>query len=89
MFYLFIITSGDQAKIGLEINYIYIQILQEVNEQIRNQIGLQQWRSTGDALNWFKQLDNKRSLKFLQLDIVDFYPSINEKLFNAALDFAS
>ena len=50
---------------------------------------MQQWRSTSDTLNWFKNLKNKTRLKFLQLDIVDFYPSITKELFNAALDFAA
>ena len=65
------------------------QILQSINNEIRVKLGLQQWRSTTDTLNWFKNLKNKTRLKFLQLDIVDFYPSITEDLFNDALDFAS
>ena len=65
------------------------QLLQKINSEIRVKLGLQQWRSTTDTLNWFKNLRNKTRLKFLQLDIVDFYPSITEELFNDALDFAS
>lgn len=65
------------------------QILQNINSEIRVELGLQQWRSTTDTLNWFKNLKYKTRLKFLQLDIVDFYPSITEDLFNDALDFAS
>ena len=64
-------------------------ILQNINEQIRTKLKLQQWRSTTDALNWFKKLEDKKRLKFIQLDIVDFYPSITETLFNAAINFAS
>ena len=65
------------------------QLLQDINKQIREKLNLQQWRSTTDTLNWFKCLKNKTRLKFIQLDIVDFYPSITEELFNAALEFAS
>ena len=64
------------------------QLLQKINNEIREKLTLQQWRSTTDTLNWFKNLSNKTRLKFLQLDIVDFYPSITEELFNATLDFA-
>ena len=64
-------------------------LLQDINEKIRVKHGLQQWRSTSDALNWFKDLKDKTRLKFIQLDIVDFYPSINERLFNTAIDFAT
>ena len=65
------------------------QILQDINQKIRDKLNLQQWRSTADTLNWFKNLKNKKQLKFIQLDIVDFYPSITEELFNSTLDFAS
>ncbi|MCP3849480.1 MAG: hypothetical protein GY694_04465 [Gammaproteobacteria bacterium] len=64
-------------------------ILQKINDNIRKTLNLQQWRSTTEALNWFKTLEHKTRLKFLQLDIVDFYPSITENLFNKAIDFAS
>ena len=39
-------------------------------------------------LNWFKNIGSKDSKHFLQLDIVDFYPSITEKLLTNALAFA-
>ena len=65
------------------------KILKNINFQIRNELKLQQWCSTRDALNWFKNLTNKTRLKFIQLDIVDFYPSITMELANAAIDFAS
>ena len=65
------------------------QILTKINETIRQKLGLQQWRSTTDTLNWFKNLKQKHKLKFLVLDIVDFYPSINEKLFETTLNFAN
>ena len=63
-------------------------ILQSVNEQLRNHHGLLQWRSTEDALSWFNALDGKGGLTFLQLDIVDFYPSISRELFDQAIEFA-
>ena len=47
-----------------------------------------QWRNTKDTLNWFKNLENKDHLEFLQLDIINFYPSITEKLFDLAIEYA-
>ena len=47
-------------------------LLQGINERIRTHHGLQQWRSTSAALNWFKDLKNKTRLRFIQLDTVDF-----------------
>ena len=62
--------------------------LQRINSEIRIKTGLMQWRSTAATLNWFKTLQNKEELEFLQMDIVNFYPSITEKLFNEAITFA-
>ncbi|MCP3930953.1 MAG: hypothetical protein GY705_17855, partial [Bacteroidetes bacterium] len=62
--------------------------LQRINEEIRKETGLLQWRNTSATLEWFKNIENKESLEFIQLDIVNFYPSIDEKLFDEAIDFA-
>ena len=64
-------------------------LLQNINNTLRLSHQLKQWRSTGEALDWYKSLKNKTSLTFLQLDIVDFYPSISAELFSRALDFAN
>ena len=40
-------------------------------------------------LQWFKQLTNKHDSAFICFDVVEFYPSITEKLLHRALDFAS
>ena len=63
-------------------------ILQRINAQIRSKTNLKQWRSTQDVIKWFRQIDPKRKPRFLQFDIVDFYPSINSNLLSKALDFA-
>ena len=62
--------------------------LQQINKNIRNATGLIQWRNTSSTLEWFKKLENKDGLEFIQLDIVNFYPSISEKLFDEAIHFA-
>ena len=40
-------------------------------------------------VQWYKKLPNKRELAFICFDVVEFYPSISEKLLSRALDFAS
>ena len=73
-----------------EIGKISKQLLEEINMQIRKKTGLQQWRSTSEVLSWFNSLPrkNKNNLKFLQLDIVEFYPSITKQLLDKAFTFA-
>ena len=72
-----------------EIGKVSKEILQGINNNLRRCLGLKQWRSTHDVLNWFHDLKFKTRLNFLQLDIINFYPSITEELFTKALNFAS
>ena len=65
------------------------QLIQNINKEVREKTELRQWQSTKDALEWFKKIENKSRQRFLQMDIVEFYPSITENLLNKALDWAS
>ena len=65
------------------------QLLQKINEEVREKEKLQQWRSTTDVLEWFNTINNKANKQFLQLDIVEYYPSITEKLLNKAIEWAA
>ena len=71
-----------------QIGKISKQLLENINTEIRVTTKLKQWRSTEEALNWFKQIDKSTGSKFLQLDIVEFYPSIKSELLDKAFDFA-
>ena len=71
-----------------EIGKISKKILDEVNSNIRTQLGLNQWRSTDSVISWYKSLSNKDMCKFFKFDIVEFYPSISENLLNLSLKFA-
>ena len=48
----------------------------------------QQWKSINAVIKWFKDINNKDSSKFIQMDIKDFYPSITEETLDAAIIFA-
>ena len=65
------------------------QLLQQLNKNIRANTELTQWQSTGAVLKWFNSIPQKPRKRFLQMDIVEFYPSITEDLLNKALDWAS
>ena len=78
------LINPAKTNIG-QISKIY---LQEINEEILKQTNLNQWRSTSEVIDWFNNIDNKSRSSFLILDIVDFYPSISEKLLDKAIDFA-
>jgi hypothetical protein len=64
------------------------QILERVNRNLKDKLMVNQWRSTGEVLEWFSSLDSKEELKFIQFDIESFYPSITPKLLKKAIQLA-
>ena len=55
---------------------------------IKDSVSLNQWKNTKDVITWFNNIENKSCYSFVQFDIVDFYPSISEELFNKSVDYA-
>ena len=47
------------------------------------------WQSTKQVIKWFIDIQDKKQKTFLQLDIVEFYPSISEELLEKAFKFAA
>ena len=39
-------------------------------------------------IDWFKTIENKHQCVFIQLDIIEFYPSITEEILDKAISFA-
>lgn len=65
------------------------QILETINDKVRECSNANQWKNTHAVIKWFPRLENKQSLTFVMFDIVDFYLSISEPLLIRALDFAN
>ena len=65
-------------------------ILQRVNADIIKKTGLKLCRSTGQVLEWYKEVvvSYRGNMSFLLYDIEEYYPSISPTLLNDALDFA-
>jgi len=47
------------------------------------------WTNISEVINWFTNLDNNKRLSFVIFDIVDFYPTISNKLLHTAIEFAA
>ena len=56
---------------------------------MRQTLNSNQWRNTQQVISWFGNINDKDRHSFISFDIVDFYPSISEKLLNEALAWAS
>ena len=65
-------------------------ILERVNVELRAKMGLQQWASSKETLDWYKDLlpRSRRGTRFIQFDIADFYGSIKKDLLLRALEWA-
>ena len=63
-------------------------ILDDINLKVQEALGVNQWKSTGKVLEWFKGIRSKKEYTFMVFDIKDFYPSIKESLLKEALEFA-
>ena len=62
-------------------------ILQRVNKNIKETTEVNLWRNTKEAIDWFKNLEDKPNLCFLKFDIDAYFPSITKELLQKALDF--
>ena len=72
-----------------EIGKISKVILDRINDKITTKTNINQWKNKSSVIEWFKKIENKQQHNFICFDIVEFYPSISQKLLNKALDFAS
>ena len=64
------------------------QILDRVNDNIKTNLKLDQLKNTSAAIDWFKNIPAKHNKTFIQIDLVDYYPSVTEKLFDTTIKFA-
>jgi len=72
-----------------EVGRISKHILENLNKTIRETLMLNQWKSTKDVTDWFKNINDKHLCTFMMFDIKEFYPSISENLLKNALKFAN
>ena len=64
-------------------------ILSSIVKDVRTATGLIQWKNTGELLKWFSNIKDKKNKRFVNFDIVEFYPSITKSHLINALDYAA
>lgn len=62
--------------------------LEKINRAITNQIKYNKQRNNQTIIDWFKSIPNKTKARFMKFCIVEFYPSIIERLLDNALSYA-
>lgn len=71
-----------------ELGKVSQQILARVVQKVTTCTNVNLWKNTKAVLDWFNDIVDKPNASFICFDIVDFYPSISEKLLLDALNFA-
>ena len=71
-----------------EIGKISKHILDQINTELVSKLSVNEQKNTISVIKWFKNINSKRLYKFLELDIKDFYPSIQETLLYEAIQFS-
>ena len=56
-----------------ELGKVSKQILSEKLKTIRQKTQLIQWKNVYSVIDWFKSLKNRKNLKFIQFDVVNYY----------------
>ena len=72
-----------------ELGRISKQKLAVIVQEVKEKSGLTQWRSDTSAIRWFEQLEDKERLRFIEFDIMSFYPNITRELLSKALQWAN
>ena len=78
------LINPAKSELGKVAKKVLMRIIASLKEKTR----LNLWKNTESVINWFKQLDDKSNLSFIQFDICEFYPNISEDLLRKALEFA-
>ena len=63
-------------------------IIQNIVCKLKEKLNYNLWINTREAINWFVEMKHKKSATFIQFDIMDYYPSISEKLLDSAIALA-
>ena len=63
-------------------------ILDKINKHIQKETSANQWKDMSSAIEWFVHIKEKERSSFMVFDIEYFYPSIIERLFANAIQFA-
>ena len=72
-----------------DIGKISKNLLDKINKILMLNTNVNQWKNTTTAIDWFKNVANKKQCSFIQFDVENFYPSISLNLFNEAIQYAS
>ena len=78
------LTNSSKSELGK----VSKTVSEKVNATLVHSLKINQWKDTDNVINWFNAIKDKSQCCFIQLDIVEFYPSITESILDKAISFA-
>ena len=61
---------------------------EKINQAQINHLDVNHWKNSSTVIEWLKGIDNEKDCIFIKFDILEFYPSITERLFKKSILFA-
>ena len=71
-----------------EIGKVAKKFLDDTIDQVRSKSGVNLWKNSQAAVQWFRTIQNKSRHTFVQLDVCAYYPSISKTNLIDALNYA-
>ena len=78
------LINPAKSNIGIIIK----KIIEEAVTEIKLQTKSNQFRNSSEVISWFQSIENKNNFSFLKFDVVSFYPSISQNLFEETITWA-
>ena len=75
-------------RVKNELGKVSKLVIEKINKKLISELHFNQWKNTDLLIKWFIDISNKKGCSFIQLDIKEFYPSINEDILTNAIQFA-
>ena len=63
--------------------------MENINKTLIEKLNVKQWKNTETVIHWFKSIEQKSRCFFIQFVIIEFYPSITEKILENVIIFAN
>ena len=81
--------QNHQFKPNLhKLGHVSKTILGKIVERVTKSTGTNLWKNTREVFEWYRNFPNKQNARFINFDIVYFYPSITESLLHKAISYA-
>ena len=70
-----------------ELGRVSRAMLDNINKLQCTSLSINQWKTSGSVIEWFKRIEQKHLYNFIMFHINDFCPSIQEELLKKRLRF--